>query len=332
MYCSEECLSKAHQFHRYECAVVRDIRRICGNAEKEGMLALQTVAKAIALFDQDLEAMMKHLNNGLDGSKVNAFVIDWRTATPKDAYNTVHVLSTNQTLRSRKNLALQIYCATIVHHLMLERTELRAICVTNAEKSKLLFDLILHHWQIAQVNDTSLCYTTIFEVGFDCTTSVCGIFPLISMLNHSCVPNVMHFSLDDGRCAVVALSPIAAGEQLFNSYLLFADEQETSARLTVLKEFYQFTCRCDACELAVDDDDAQPNDEEEYFIRRIRCSKTNSKLVSELTSYLNAAGRYFPPCKLSRSQVMLKSLLEFMYGALPVKRRTQKINERISHT
>uniref|UniRef100_A0A182M5H5 MYND-type domain-containing protein n=1 Tax=Anopheles culicifacies TaxID=139723 RepID=A0A182M5H5_9DIPT len=151
MYCSEECLSKAHQqYHRYECAVVRDVSRMSAKRDECG-LGLHTVAKAIGLFDHDLEAMKEHLN-GLDESKVDAFTMDWRTATPIDVYNTVYVLSTNQALRRRKDLTMQIFFATIIHQLMLERTELGSICATSAEKNKILFDLILRHWQISQIN------------------------------------------------------------------------------------------------------------------------------------------------------------------------------------
>uniref|UniRef100_A0A182XIP6 MYND-type domain-containing protein n=1 Tax=Anopheles quadriannulatus TaxID=34691 RepID=A0A182XIP6_ANOQN len=67
MYCSAECLSKAYdQYHR--------------------------------IFDGDLVALQNHLD-ALDESRVNGFTMDWRTATPKDVYSTMHVLTTNQERR-----------------------------------------------------------------------------------------------------------------------------------------------------------------------------------------------------------------------------------------
>uniref|UniRef100_A0A182WDC2 MYND-type domain-containing protein n=1 Tax=Anopheles minimus TaxID=112268 RepID=A0A182WDC2_9DIPT len=312
MYCSEECLSKAHQqYHRYECAVLRDLWRISDNLDR-AMVGLRTVAKVIALFDHDLDALKEHLD-GLDESKVNAFTMDWRTATPKDVYNTVHVLSTNQTLRSRKDLTLQIFFATIIHQLMLERTELGAICATSAERSKLLFDLILRHCQTSQVSCSSLDVgETSFLHGFAADTLIHANFPLIGMLNHSCVPNVARIALHDGRCAVVALSPIAAGEQLFDSYDLYAHKHKTSQRLDILKEYYQFTCRCDACELAVDGD-VYPNEEDVNIVRLLRGMKTNAEKVSELISYLNTAGRCFSTLTLIIPQILLLHGLQLKY-------------------
>ncbi|XP_052891914.1 SET and MYND domain-containing protein 4-like [Anopheles moucheti] len=253
MYCSEECLSKAHQqYHRYECGILHELWQIAGDT-RFGMAGLRTVATAIALFDHDLDAMKEHLDR-LDESKVNAFTMDWTTATPKDVYNTVHVLSTNQALRSRKELCLHVFIASIIHQLMLERTELGAMCATSAEKTRLLFDLILRHWQVAQVNSISL--TSLDSNSFEITLKRHGraLWPLLSMLNHSCVPNVFRIALEDGRCAVIAINPIAAGEQLFDSYDLNANEcRRTSARLYCMKRTYHFICRCDACELDLDD-------------------------------------------------------------------------------
>uniref|UniRef100_A0A182T2V3 MYND-type domain-containing protein n=1 Tax=Anopheles maculatus TaxID=74869 RepID=A0A182T2V3_9DIPT len=125
MYCSEECLSQAHQqYHRYDCGIVRDLRRISDDVIN-GIDGLRTIAKVITTFGHDLDALKKHLD-GLDESKVNAFTMDWNTATPTDIYNTVHVLSANDALRDRKEMARQVFHSTIVHRLMLERTELGA--------------------------------------------------------------------------------------------------------------------------------------------------------------------------------------------------------------
>uniref|UniRef100_A0A182RXM2 SET domain-containing protein n=1 Tax=Anopheles funestus TaxID=62324 RepID=A0A182RXM2_ANOFN len=316
MYCSEECLSKAHgQYHRYECAMLKDLWRICGDKDMGGMAGIRTVATAIALFDHDLDEMKDHLN-GLDESKVNAFTMDWRTATPKDMYDTVHVLSTNQALRSRKEQAMQIFFATIIHQLMLERTELGEICAKNAENRKLLFDLILRHWQISQVNSISLTNLQSYGSQIVGETHVVAFLPLISMLNHSCVPNVSRVTLCDGRCAVVAIRPIAAGEQLFDSYDLNANECITADRLHCLKIYYQFTCRCDACELEIDEAYANREDTEVTLIAERMKKASNS--VPLLTSHLNAVGRHFPSYRLTDPQLMLWHGLLLLHSTLIV--------------
>uniref|UniRef100_A0A182W9M9 SET domain-containing protein n=1 Tax=Anopheles minimus TaxID=112268 RepID=A0A182W9M9_9DIPT len=246
MYCSEDCLSKAHQqYHRYECAVIRDMWRICGDIP---VIALRTIALAIDAFDHDLEALKEHIEC-LDETGVNTFTMDWKTATQKNIYDTVHILTTNQHLRRRKDLAYRIFLATIVHQLVMERTELGAICEVNAETKKLLFDLMLRYLQISQCNKQWLCFMDykLEESLYDYDGYATGCFPLISMLNHSCASNIKRITMRDGRCAVVVVRPIAEGDQLFNNYDLHHLKHDLEERQTAMRNLYNFRCQCEAC-------------------------------------------------------------------------------------
>ncbi|OCK80819.1 SET domain-containing protein [Lepidopterella palustris CBS 459.81] len=67
-------------------------------------------------------------------------------------------------------------------------------------------------------------------------------------LNHSCIPNTIQYSEPgSGLFVVVAITPIAAGDELTRSYAmpLLAHEQ----RLKVL-QWWQFQCNCRACDLS----------------------------------------------------------------------------------
>ncbi|XP_052902185.1 SET and MYND domain-containing protein 4-like [Anopheles moucheti] len=76
MFCSEECLSKAHQqYHRYECAVIGDILRCSANTIP--VMAIRTIALAITTFDHDLKSLKTHLDS-LDESRLNAFTMNWK--------------------------------------------------------------------------------------------------------------------------------------------------------------------------------------------------------------------------------------------------------------
>ena len=67
-----------------------------------------------------------------------------------------------------------------------------------------------------------------------------------SRLNHSCVPNVMHYWNEAiGRLTIHATKAISAGEELLTSYVepLLSRWERTN-----LLEQWGFTCRCAACE------------------------------------------------------------------------------------
>lgn len=74
----------------------------------------------------------------------------------------------------------------------------------------------------------------------------CGIFPIISRINHSCNPNV-HHSWNKGinQACVHALKDIKKGEELFTSYIhIFSD---SFSRAKALKKCFNFKCYCEVC-------------------------------------------------------------------------------------
>nr|XP_040230859.2 SET and MYND domain-containing protein 4-like [Anopheles coluzzii] len=217
MYCSQECLSKAFdQYHRYECGVMRVAYSVCGRFPAT---ALRATATAISIFDGDLVALQNHLD-ALDESQVNGFTMDWRMATPKDVYSTMHMLTTNQERRGLVDRTYQILVAILLHKAMVERTELGPKCKASPKMDKLLFDLILRHAQTIRCNHQLLSFYEgqPEEKGFEHKLYGAACYPSVSMLNHSCASNVRRLILPDGRCAMIVIRPIGKDCQLFDSY------------------------------------------------------------------------------------------------------------------
>uniref|UniRef100_A0A182PX13 Protein-lysine N-methyltransferase SMYD4 n=1 Tax=Anopheles epiroticus TaxID=199890 RepID=A0A182PX13_9DIPT len=246
MYCTNECMEKAYKrYHNYECPIIRDIWRIF---TKLPAMSLRTVTTAISAFDDDLQAMSDHLRS-LDKTKVNAFTMDWTQANARDIYDTVHVLETNQRYRDRKDRMGRVFYATIIFKLLTERTELSNICTMNADACELLMELLLRHTQTVPVNMHSLHYMEyqpeqrVYEI--ENHASAC--FPILSMLNHSCAPNVTRITLRDGRCAVIVTRPISKGGQLYDNYGMHHCLLSRKERQTALLKQYRFICECEAC-------------------------------------------------------------------------------------
>ena len=72
-----------------------------------------------------------------------------------------------------------------------------------------------------------------------------GMFPFLSLLNHSCCPNVKNITVDN-KFVLVVSRPIKAGEQIFvyygNSY--FQDARDERRQKLAR---YKFNCDCIAC-------------------------------------------------------------------------------------
>lgn len=77
-----------------------------------------------------------------------------------------------------------------------------------------------------------------------CCLQGTAFYALHSCINHSCRPNAEARCRPDGALQVVALTPIAVGEEVVISYI---DESEGyAARQSALRD-YGFACRCEAC-------------------------------------------------------------------------------------
>lgn len=74
-----------------------------------------------------------------------------------------------------------------------------------------------------------------------------GAFALLSMINHSCEPNVVRISLINGVNAVIALKKISAGDEILDNYGVHFALQDYPERTEHLKSYYHFTCGCVAC-------------------------------------------------------------------------------------
>uniref|UniRef100_A0A182V5E0 MYND-type domain-containing protein n=1 Tax=Anopheles merus TaxID=30066 RepID=A0A182V5E0_ANOME len=303
MYCSQKCLRAAwQQYHRYECPILNDMRTI---GTEYLALAVRTVAIALASFDHDLEALRAHLSQ-LDVSKVNAFEMDWRAASPKTVYETVYSLATNQRKRGRKDFALNVLVAMITHDLLLKRTPVAQVCGADPILQKALLNLLLHHLQSTIVNHQFLHYMDYLaeQDVYEPDEYAIACFPLLSMLNHSCAPNVKRITMRDGRCALLVTRQIADGGQLFDHYDVHHWMIPRKERQKILKQLYKFTCECEAC---VKDYDSLLGfvDKHATPIEFVLTGSINARLVvhSEeeafkwlpmLRDYMNSAGRHYP--------------------------------------
>uniref|UniRef100_A0A182R8T1 MYND-type domain-containing protein n=1 Tax=Anopheles funestus TaxID=62324 RepID=A0A182R8T1_ANOFN len=246
MYCTAECMDKAYkQYHRVECPIIRNMWRIF---TKLPVLSLRVVITAIYSFDYNLQAMEEHLGK-LDKKKVNAFTMDWTKATSRDVYDTVHVLETNANARDSKDRMLRVFFTTIIRKLLMEHTDLGIICRLDFDLSELLDNLILRHLQTSAVNMHSLHYMEYQpdQQLYELENHASACFPLLSMLNHSCAPNVTRVTLLDGRCAVIVNRPIPKGGQLYDNYGMHHSMMGRKERRYALAKQYRFNCQCEAC-------------------------------------------------------------------------------------
>lgn len=104
------------------------------------------------------------------------------------------------------------------------------------EKRSFLMHLILHHLLVIRTNGI---------ISGD-PWSVMSVFNVLSMLNHSCAPNLYHPRLGKQQYCVT-IRPIRKGQQLFISYLSPNDWSTMEQRQQKLNYSWGFECICERC-------------------------------------------------------------------------------------
>ncbi|KAG5674854.1 hypothetical protein PVAND_004799 [Polypedilum vanderplanki] len=95
-----------------------------------------------------------------------------------------------------------------------------------------------------------------------------GIFPRISMLNHSCEPNIRN-AFDGKQLTIFAARDISNGDEIFNCYGPHWKLMSYQERQDTLRIQYNFVCKCTKC--------AQNNDEYR-FNNSVQCRLCGKRL------------------------------------------------------
>uniref|UniRef100_A0A182TSF8 SET domain-containing protein n=1 Tax=Anopheles melas TaxID=34690 RepID=A0A182TSF8_9DIPT len=247
MYCSFECLSSARtQYHEFECRLVHHLAETTGDPFV--LLAWRAVARTIGTYRYNLRTL-KQRRNMLSKIEVNPLLLDWVDGQ-NIAFSAVHILASlarapNDPVEARAaQLAWEMHC-----HLV-SKTKLTANYDPDSVPYQWVGEMCYHFLKVMQCNarPAQLMRRDEPEGRYRAVPFALRCYPLISLLNHSCAPNVKCFDLRDGRCAVVVIQPIAAGGQLFANYGYDYLQTGRDERREGLQRDYGFSCNCNACE------------------------------------------------------------------------------------
>ncbi|KAJ8964737.1 hypothetical protein NQ314_004668 [Rhamnusium bicolor] len=96
---------------------------------------------------------------------------------------------------------------------------------------------IIEHWTYSS---TDLLFPDIL------ITIACGMFPSVSIMNHSCRPNVTNFFICD-TIIVKALEDISENDEVFNCYGIDYRGMNRKQRQIACRSLYHFECKCVIC-------------------------------------------------------------------------------------
>lgn len=212
MFCSKECYELAYKkFHRYECPVICQLLK-SGSVH----MALKFLFIGLSAFGGSID-MLKNFINENDKSKATVFDYNWKELKwPEDCRNYLKAL--NSSSRSSKIFSLIEHQEILRNHPELNKM---------FEDNQKFINQFLHR----QCEVSDLYFHGIFggNLQHDHTQNSAtmfsqlqqsigsGYFAFVSLINHSCHPNVLRINVK-GKVAVIVCRPIPKGSQLFDCY------------------------------------------------------------------------------------------------------------------
>lgn len=241
MYCGSTCAQMAwKRFHMYECQV--DERYV-------NTFVTRATLFSFTLFDDC--AKLKDVIDSIKKKPVTCF--DWKckNVSEEETFKVIYSLATNSSKRSYDDMFTRSNFLAQTWHILITNTKIRDLLRTTADEDFFL-ETLFHFSLLKSTNAHELRHMSqppkdkIEQEGdYSSEKFGAGLFPIISLLNHSCAPNVSRIYIND-TIAITVTRNIRSGEQLFDSYGFDHTDHTIEERRTKISN-YHFECRCEAC-------------------------------------------------------------------------------------
>ena len=224
MFCSKSCMTTAESFHHFECQTIHV------NPEQENNIfefAHRAVFEALGIFKK-IEKLQRFVE---DFSQVKTvFDFDFSKGDEKlTQKNLLQAVTSLQRNPMPKNLLL----------LMADHVKLMKSITKNPKHQKFLDEFMRKQMEILITNTFGMT---------DCDGEIVGsgTFPLSSLFNHSCAPNVVRVTVED-KLVFVTSKPVEINQQLFVCYRSNFLASNKEKRQREIFKSYRFNCSCEAC-------------------------------------------------------------------------------------
>lgn len=239
VFCNDRCQREAWEsYHQYECSILPNVHNTEINL---GHLALKTVIKAgyqnLLDFKEKSDQDKTEIQLNLDGEYNSQ---DYKTLF--DLVNHSEDRQIEDLLKySLEALYLQKCLETTTFFSLSEKEDSSHKCLVGGHILRNLMMLPCNAHECSELIyfPNNLPGSVTAEIGS-------AIYPVLSLINHSCDPNVVRHSYGN-VCVVRAIRNIPKGSEVLDNYGALCALTPTQERRQKLALQYFFTCNCQAC-------------------------------------------------------------------------------------
>lgn len=225
LYCSATCRNRSwKEYHRFECCVLLFLHEF-----GVGQLAVRIILQTN--FNDFIKASKSICS---PNTNIQVFKNADRNLF-KLPYDAVYCLLDHM------NDERQLLSFNLSSFLIIQLLNFKAELIQTIQS--LFFKIVVNAHGIF---DDKIMSTTDCDFSFQRYAS--GIYPALSILNHSCNPNVVPLFEYDGICLIRASKSISIGEEINCSYGINFSKFSYTERQYFLYNQYHFHCNCSICE------------------------------------------------------------------------------------
>lgn len=258
LFCSIECMDQ-NSTHKFECGTFFHTLHI------EDKLQIKIVLLAIELFE-NVENLMKFVDKILDEDPLKLPV------SLDDAKLKYHFF-----LKLGKIPPTSFDVFSEAYKIYRNAIAIPRIgdLFDTTEKQHFLMHLMAHHFLVTNNN----------SYGNESNTTI-GL--VLSLINHSCSPNLHNYAIGNQRCSVT-IRPVRKGQQLFTTYLT-GSEKPFELRQKEIKQWWGFECKCELCrsgDQCIDVKMVLSNPTFRYVLQNYQNKENHSVVMDKCLKFLN---------------------------------------------
>jgi len=248
LYCSLDCLEANSSLHAYECNTFLDFQQMIGIA--------YLVAHIMFKIDFQYDRIAVHDKKSTDYKSleevINIPASSWPDLVYKNDYASVVALQDHS--EDYDYDSVMGYTLTAVYMMEAFIEHFPSKIPTDEQSRLVLGSLLLRHLMQLQTNSISIICQDLQNmslVGHSINTVKeepigVGIYPTVSLLNHSCLPNIMSI-FHNNKFVARASRSLECGTEVNYCYGPSVNRMSRKDRQARLKEQYFFDCTCDSC-------------------------------------------------------------------------------------
>lgn len=250
LYCSLECLEISHPVHSYECQKLLSLQHELGVS--------YLVAHIMFKIDFNLEEFPINVKKSAQMKSLDELLriplCDWPDLDYKSNY--ASLLSLTDHSDKFDYDAIMGYGLTAVYLVtaFIDKLGDRVPKLRELNSQLLIGSIVLKHLTQLQSNLISILYQDLkglTSIGHSLTGIEerpigVGLYPTVSLLNHSCNPNVISI-FNRNRFVIRAGKSLECGTELNYCYGPHVSRMSKIDRQTRLQDQYFFTCTCECC-------------------------------------------------------------------------------------